>query len=109
MKEKNLNSDDQQFLQYQQSVQSPLILTPCTYKKPTTYDIGIHVMDWDRHKTLAGLNQFIGSPPLHNGFSNGSVLVNKIQQETLPYTCIYILEKRVWYVRPISGFHRYTG
>jgi hypothetical protein len=33
----------------------------------------------------------------------------KIQQETLPYTCIYILEKRVWYVRQISGFHRYTG
>ena len=33
----------------------------------------------------------------------------KIQQETLPYTCIYIFEKRVWYVRQISGFHRYTG
>ena len=33
----------------------------------------------------------------------------KIQQETLPYTCIYILEKRVWYVRQICGFHSYTG
>jgi hypothetical protein len=32
-------SDDEQFPQYQQNVQSPLILTPCTHKKPTTYDV----------------------------------------------------------------------
>ena len=39
MKEKSLNSDDQPFPQYQQNVQSPLILTPCTHKKPTTNDV----------------------------------------------------------------------
>jgi hypothetical protein len=44
---------------YQQNVQSPLILTPCTYKKPTTYDIGIHVMVWDRHKTLAATYVYV--------------------------------------------------
>ena len=36
---KSLNSDDQQFPQYQQNVQSPLILIPYIYKKPTTYDV----------------------------------------------------------------------
>jgi hypothetical protein len=40
VKEKGLNSDDEQFLQYQQNVQSPLILIPCTHKKPTTYAVG---------------------------------------------------------------------
>ena len=60
-------------------------------------------------QNFGGVKPVYRIPPLHNGFSNGSVLVNKIQQETLPYTCIYILEKRIWYVRPISGFHRYIG
>jgi hypothetical protein len=69
VKENSLNSDDQQFPQYQQNVQSPLILIPCTHKKPTTLET--HVMVWDRHKTVAGLN------PLYNWLSNGSVLVNK--------------------------------
>ena len=42
-------------------------------------------------------------------FIHSEINCCKIQQETLPYTCIYILEKRVWYVSQISGFHRYTG
>ena len=35
----SLNSDDQQFHQYQQSEQTPLILTYWAWKKITTYDI----------------------------------------------------------------------
>ena len=34
------------------------------HKKPTTYDVEIHVLDWDRHKDVAGLYRLIGSQPI---------------------------------------------
>ena len=78
MKEKDLNSDDQQFHQYQQSAQSPLILTPCTCKKTTTYDVGNPCDGLGQTQNCGGVKPVNMIPPyLYKWFSNGSVLVNK--------------------------------
>jgi len=67
-----LNCDGQQFHQYQQNKQSPITSTHLTLKKNTTTYV-LQVLAWDRHKDVAGLNQLMGSQPLDNWISKGSI------------------------------------
>ena len=55
----SLNSNGEQFHQYQQNKQSPFTLTHWTYKRPR-HMMEIQVLAWDRHKHVAGLNQLMG-------------------------------------------------
>jgi len=57
----SLNSDSQQFYQYQQNKQSPLTITHWTQKRPWHMALEIQVLAWDRHKNVEGLNRLIGS------------------------------------------------
>jgi hypothetical protein len=53
---KYINSDGQQFHQYQQNEHYPLTLTYWTQKKTTTYDDGNPGAGWDRLQIVAVLN-----------------------------------------------------
>ena len=56
----------QQFHQYQQNKQSPLILTHSYTKKKGPWHMMLEIQDlaWDKCKNVARLNQFIGYKPL---------------------------------------------
>jgi hypothetical protein len=56
-----LNSDDQQFYQYQQNEQSPLTSTHRTQKRPRHMTLEIQVLICDRNKNVAGLNHVMES------------------------------------------------
>ena len=61
----SLNSDDNQFHQYQQNEQSPLILTEVAeHKKTTTYDVGNLVPNLEQKQTFGGIKPVNGIPTL---------------------------------------------
>jgi hypothetical protein len=72
----SLNSDGQQFHQYQQNEQLSLTFIQWTQKNPWHMTLEIQILDWDRHKTVAGLNWLSGykSSPLDNWFSNDTFM-----------------------------------
>jgi hypothetical protein len=70
MKEKSLNSDDQPFPQYQQNVQSPLILSHWTHKKHTTYDVRDPCHGLGQTQNCGGVKPVNMIPPL---FITGSL------------------------------------
>ena len=60
LRKESVNGDGHQFHQYQQSKQSPLILTELAkHKRMTTCDVGNPGpgLGWDRHENVVGLNQ----------------------------------------------------
>jgi hypothetical protein len=64
----SLNSDDHQFHQYQQSEQSPLILTEVAeHKKTTTYDVGNPGPNLEQKQTFGGIKPVNGIPFLITG------------------------------------------
>jgi len=77
--EASLNSDGQQFHQYQQNAQSPLALTQWTHIKPWPMTLEIQVLAWDRHKHVAGLNRLMGlqCSPFDNWISSGHTYISK--------------------------------
>jgi hypothetical protein len=71
----SLNSDGQQFHQYQQYEQLPLTSNHWTQKKPQYVTLESHVPPWDKHKNVVGLNRLMGfqPSPLDNWISNGNI------------------------------------
>jgi len=83
--ERNLKSDGQQFQQYQQNAQSPLTSNHCTLKKsPRHMTLAIHVLAWDSHIYLAGLNRLMGSQssPPDNFIFNDNTDTNNDEQHS---------------------------
>ena len=58
--QESLNTDGQQFHQYQQNEQSPLTLTHLTQKQGRHITLEIRIIAMDRHTDAAGLNRLIG-------------------------------------------------
>ena len=56
---KSLNSDGQQFHQYQKNKQPSLPLIIEHKKSPWHMPMEIQVLAWDRHRNVTGLNRFI--------------------------------------------------
>jgi hypothetical protein len=52
------NSDDQQFHQYQQNEQLPLILDHWRRKRSQNMQLEIQVLAWNSYNNVAGLNQY---------------------------------------------------
>jgi hypothetical protein len=59
-----LNSDGQQFHQYQQNKQPHLSPQIIEHKKRQHMVLESHILDWDSHKNVVGLNQLMESPSL---------------------------------------------
>jgi hypothetical protein len=64
---KSLNSDSQQFLQYQQNEQSPLTITHWIQKRPQHMMLEIQFLAWERHKNVAGYGMVRHYHPIYVG------------------------------------------
>ena len=60
IKKQSLNSDGQQFHQYQQNEWLPLIYSHWKQKRPWNITLEIQVLARDRHKYVAGLDMLMG-------------------------------------------------
>ena len=74
----SLNSNGEQFHQYQQNKQSSFTWTHWTQKRPQHMMLEIQVLAWDSHTHVAGLNQLMGSQifPFDNWVSMLTILFN---------------------------------